>query len=110
MRLLPLLGLAGLAAASPTPIDIDARALRPQGLTVFAQDGFDGPGYAVDANHCCVKLEKPAYKNVHAYQVTDLVCNFMAEDRCNGRAVLTTDARGTVSIAFSVRAARVDRC
>jgi hypothetical protein len=97
MRFLSLLGLAGLTAASP--VDNGARVLRPQGLTVFSRDGFDAPGHAVDAIHRCFKLEAPAYKNVHAYQVTDIVCNFMATDRCSGKAVLTTDARGTVSIS-----------
>jgi hypothetical protein len=108
MRLLSLLGLAGLAA--PSPIDNGARALRPQGLTVFAQDGFDGPGHVVDAIHRCFNLKAPAYKNVHAYQVTDLVCNFMATDRCSGKAVLTTDARGTVSISFYSVCGRMLMC
>jgi len=91
MRLAHLLGLAGLAAASPTP----ARTHLPQGLTVFAQGDA---GYAIDAVHRCVLLDAPVYMNVHAYQATDLVCNFMASERCGGKVVLTTDARGTVSV------------
>jgi len=100
--LVDLIGLTGLAIASPTPRDAaaDARALTPQGLVVYAHDDFQGPGYKIDAVHRCFKFDSPVYKNLHSYHVTDLVCNFMGSDRCSGKTLVTTDARGTVRSCF----------
>jgi hypothetical protein len=87
-------GITSLVAAFPTPVNFNARA---QGLVVYVEDGYDSPGFPINAIHRCFKFVKTVYRNVHAYHVTDLVCNFMGSDRCSGKAVLVTDARGRVS-------------
>lgn len=96
-HLVSLGGLAGLAVVSSTPVGLDTSTLTPQNIILFPQDGFDGMGFLLDANHRCIKLSKPIRNNVRAYSVRDLVCYFMANDRCDGPMIFGTDARGTVS-------------
>ncbi|KAF1916133.1 hypothetical protein BDU57DRAFT_573867 [Ampelomyces quisqualis] len=94
MRLLPLVGLIGLAdsvVASPTPSDSKASAAKR--LVVYAEGNFQGPSYEIEATNRCVKLEAPVYKNLHSYGVVNQVCYFMDSEKCNSKTLITADGQ-----------------
>jgi hypothetical protein len=64
-------------------------------LVVYAEDNFQGVSQEIEATNHCVKLNTSIYKNVHSYGVVDQVCYFMDTDRCNGKVIITANAKGS---------------
>jgi hypothetical protein len=100
MRLLPLVGLVGLtglAAASPViglGAGKDASVTPPRRLVVYTHVNFTGTPYKIHAEKVCAQFVAPVYKNLQSFKVADQVCYFMDEDACGGKALVIVDALG----------------